>query len=57
MAHVKDWPPQEIPDQINIIRRKKPTEAVGEINYSMQAFVKNTKGLTDLMKSQGGCLI
>lgn len=51
MPNVKDWPAQEIADQIKIIRTKNPSTAVGEIHFSMQAFQKNTKGLTDLLES------
>ncbi|CAG5104664.1 Oidioi.mRNA.OKI2018_I69.chr1.g1432.t1.cds [Oikopleura dioica] len=51
MEHVKDWPAQEIVDQIELMRNKQLSTGVGEIHFSMQAFEKNTKGLTDLLKS------
>ena len=49
--HVKDWTPEEIPNQIDIIREANLTTAPGAVHYSMQAYEKNAKGrLTENVK-------
>ena len=49
MEDVKDWPAKEIGDQVELIRSKQLSTSPGEIHFSMQAFQKNVKGLSDYM--------
>jgi len=51
MENVKDWPAKEIGDQVELIRSKGLPTAPGEIHFSMQAFMKNSKGLSDYMRT------